>query len=125
MSTQADPRYKGLNKEVITKRAKEEMINVHSQKYIKAWIDTVQFKEKIEILEADWDLISPEAQARVDAFVDKRLATPEGQMVPDGDIAHAVATRLGLDTVTQSYKNACAEFKFFEDVVKLIQGLKI
>ena len=118
-----DKTYEKLNKSVITKSAKEEMINVHSQKYIKAWIDMEQYKEKIASFEADWALVSPEAQQRVESFIDRRLANPTGEMVPESEIAHAVSIRLGLDTVTQNYKNACNEFDFFEKVIKLIQGI--
>ena len=118
-----DKTYENLDKSVITKKAIEEMINVHSQKYIKAWIDMTQFKEKIAELEADWALVSPEAQQRVDAFIDQRLANPEGKMVPENEIAHAVNIRLGLDTVTQNFKNACNEFDFYAKVIKLIQGI--
>ena len=113
----------GINQEAITRKAKQDMVDVHSQKYIKAWLDKIQYQEKINELTKDYDLLSPEAKERVEKFIDKRLATPQGEMVPEGEIAHAVAVRMGLDTVTQNYKNACTEFDFFEKVVKLIKTL--
>jgi hypothetical protein len=112
-----------INKKFVTKEAQREMVNVHSQKYIKAWLDKIQYNEKIEELTNDYNLLSEEAKERVEKFVDQRLANPEGKMVPEEEIAHAVAVKLGLDTVTQNYKNACIEFDFFEKILTLIRNI--
>ena len=110
-------------KRYATRKARKEMIDVHSQKFIKAWLDKIQYKEKIDSLQADFDLLSPEAKERVENFIDKRLRDPEGKMVPEEEIAHAVAVRLGLDTVTQNYKNACLEYDFFMRIIDQIRNI--
>jgi len=112
-----------INKSYVTRKAKKEMIDVHSQKYIKAWLDKIQYKEKIDELTKDYNLLSPEAKQRVDSFVDRRLAQPEGEMLPEAEIQHAVAVKLGLDTVTQNYKSSCTEFDFYERIINLIKNI--
>lgn len=112
-----------INKQFVTKDAKKEMINVHSQKYIKAWLDKIQYNEKIVDLTADYNLMSDEAKERVEKFINQRLANPEGKMIPEEEIANAVAIKLGLETVTQNYKNACTEFDFYEKIILLIKGI--
>lgn len=113
----------GLNLAVITKKAKEEMVNVHSQKYIEAWLNEKQYREKLKELEADWDLVAPEAKERVEAFIDRRLKNPEGAMLPEVEIAHAVNVRMAIDTATQNHKNAVSAFKFYEEIVKSVQQI--
>jgi len=112
-----------INKEFVTKEAVKEMINGHSQEYIKAWLNKIQYKEKIEELQKDYDLLSPEAKERVDSFVDRRLANPEGEMVPEADLAHAVTVKIGLDTVTQNYKSSCVKFDAYEKIINLIRNI--
>lgn len=112
-----------INSKFVTKKAKEEMIDVHSQKYIKAWLDKIQFEEKIENLQKDYELLTPEAKERVEKFVDNRLANPNGQQIPEEEIAHAVAVKLGLDTCVQQLKNATVEFDFYERIITLIRNI--
>lgn len=117
-----NPLLSALNKSVITKKAKEEMIDVHGQKYLKAWLDRIQYTKKLDDLNKDWELVVPEARERVESFIDQRLGNPEGKMVPENEIAHAVNIRLAIDTVTQNLKNAEVEFDFFEEVILLLKN---
>lgn len=114
-----------INKKLLTKTAKTAMIDVHSEKYIKAWIDVQQFGTKVAELEADWNILSEEAKARVQGFVDQRTANTEGKMIPEADIAQAVSTKLGLDVCKDNLKRAQLEFDFFADVIAKVQSLSL
>lgn len=112
-----------INKKLVTKNAKNEMIDVHSQKYIKAWIDTIQFKEKMDSLLKDWEILSPASKERVEKFIDQRIGNPEGKMVPEDEIAAAVSVKLGMDTCAQNLRQAEMEFDFFAKVIKMVTSI--
>ncbi len=112
-----------LNYSVITRKARKEMIEVHSQKYIEAWLNEKQYREKLAELQADWELVSPEAKERVEAFIDRRLKNPEGAMLPEAEIAHAVNVRMAIDTAAQNHKNSISAFKFYEEIIKSVQQI--
>jgi len=112
-----------INKKLITKEAKHNMLTVHGEKYIKAWIDVKQFKKTLDGLVADYDLVSPEAKQRVEEFVNQRIGNPQGQMVPAPDIANAVSLKLGIDASQGNLRTAELEFNFFADVIQQIETL--
>lgn len=107
----------------ITNKARKEMINVHSQKYIEAILNEIQYREKLEALEKDWGLLVPSVQERVEAFLDRRIANPEGAMLPESEIAYAVNVRMGIDTAKQNWKTASEAIRFYEGVVSQIKQL--
>lgn len=113
-----------LDKSLVTKKAKQEMIDIHSQKLIKAWLDVDQYTEKEASLQADFDLLSDDNKKRVEAFMEKRIANPQGDMLPEGDIAQAVAIKMGLDTMSGEKRKAKMEFEFFTKVIGQLKTLK-
>jgi hypothetical protein len=112
-----------LNKKLVTKKAEAEMIDIHSQKYLKAWLDITQYGEKAASLQKDYDLLSAENKAKVEEYIDKRLKNPNGEMAPDISIAQAVATKMGLDTMQTELKKAQMEFDFFAKVIEQLKSI--
>lgn len=117
------PKVEGINHGSVTRRAKKDMIDVHSQKYLKAWIDKTQYAEKARDLQKDYNLLSDEMKEKVEEYVNKRLNNPSGEMIPDAEIAQAVTTKMGLDTMYQEVKRAEMEFQFFDEVIQKLKTL--
>lgn len=112
-----------INKKLVTKKAKQNMIDIHSEKYIKAWLDVNQYTTKVEELEKDYNMISTEVKERVEAFINQRLANPEGKMIPENDLAIAVSVKLGLDSSNQNLKQALSEFEFYGQIIQQIETI--
>lgn len=107
----------------VTRQAKKEMINIHSQKYLKAWLDKDQYQEKLVSLKKEWDEIAVDVKERVENFVGERKKNPEGAIIPPEELQKAVNIKIGLDTVEDSYKHSCAEFDFFMMIIEKLQNI--
>ena len=112
-----------LDKELVTKKAKENMLDLHSEKYLTAWVNKIQYSEKLAALTKEWETFSEEIKTKVEDFKTKREQNPSGNMRPDPEVEYAVSVKLGIEALETNFNNACLEFDGYAEIIKLIKSV--
>jgi acetoin utilization deacetylase AcuC-like enzyme len=113
-----------IDKSLLSSKAIENMLTVHQEKYLAAWLNKDQHGKKIKELEAEYSVFSEPIRTRVEEFISSRKNNPSGQIFSEVELNSAVSVKIGLDAVKTDYEHACIEFDEYAKIIKQIKEIK-
>lgn len=112
-----------LNKNLVTERAKNTLLDTHSEKYLAAWINKKDYLEKIFALEAEFNELGEDTISQVEAFLSARTKDAHTKIPTDTKISKGAQLKIGIDALKANYRTSCLEFDGYADIIKEIQSI--
>lgn len=110
----------GLDRKAVTRKAKKNMVDIHSEKVLKAWLDKNELERKLREVTSEVSAYSKQKIKEAEAFIKDR-ATNGGD--PKEGMTELVARLIGKQALEEQMRQATLQYDFFVDVVMTLKKL--
>ena len=109
-----------LDRKAVTRKAKNNMVDIHSEKVLKAWLDKNELERKLREVASEIGAYSEKKIKDAEAFIKDR-ATNGGD--PKEGMTDLVAKLIGKKALEDQMRQATLQYDFFVDVVMTLKQL--
>lgn len=109
-----------LDRKAVTKKAKQNMVDIHSEKVLKSWLDMNDLERKLREIDCEIAMSSKAKVKEAEAFIKENSkvgATPQEGMT------ELVAKLIGKRGLGEQMRRSSLEYDFFVDVVLTLKKL--
>jgi hypothetical protein len=109
-----------LNRKAVTKKARNNMVDIHSEKVLKSWLDKNELERKLREVTAEIASYSKQKIKDAEGFIKARA---EDGANPKEGMSDLVAKLIGKQALEDQMRQATLQYDFFVDVVMTLKKL--